>query len=186
MRNVLSHSNVLGVQDKYAADVVELAKILSLPKAPVRIEGYDISNLFGQEAVGSMVVFKNGEPDKSQYRKFKIRGLTARGEIASRGARNDKKGDDTGMLKEILERRFNNDWAHPDLIIIDGGKGQLNAALSILKKLKLDIPALAVSRFICPLRPDVNSKNFSRLKILRRVRRPYGSLPSTRRWNLTG
>ena len=67
MRNVLAHSNILSVHEKYAADTVELAKILGLPKAPDRIEGYDISNLFGQEAVGSMVVFKDGEPDKSQY-----------------------------------------------------------------------------------------------------------------------
>lgn len=149
MHNVLSHSNILGVQDKYAADVVELAKTLNLPKVPARIEGYDISNLFGSSAVGSMVVFKNGEPEKSQYRKFKIRGLTANGKIASSrelGTHNGKKGDDTGMLKEILERRFNNAWAMPDLIIIDGGKGQLSACLSILKKLKINIPILAVSK----------------------------------------
>jgi len=149
MRNVLSHSNIIGVHEKYAADVVELAKILNLPAVPKRIEGYDISNLFGQEAVGSMVVFADGEPDKSQYRKFKIRGENKspleRGG-ASLTRRGVSKGDDTGMLREILERRFNNDWAMPDLIIIDGGKGQLNACLSVLKKLKLEIPILAISK----------------------------------------
>lgn len=165
LRKVLAHSNVLSVHDKYAADVVELAKILGLPKTPHRIEGYDISNLFGQEAVGSMVVFAEGEPDKSQYRKFKIKGLSSNLQLPISNSTDTKiktsahfsppfggevrggvRGDDTGMLKEILERRFNNEWPLPDLIIIDGGKGQLNACLSILKKLKLDIPALAVSK----------------------------------------
>jgi excinuclease ABC subunit C len=136
LKQVLAHANLLSVGEKYAADVIELAKTLSLPKAPERIEGYDISNTFGHESVGSMVVFKGGEPEKSQYRKFKIRGITG---AASRG-------DDTGMLKEVLERRFHNDWPLPDLMIIDGGKGQLNACLAILKKLKLEIPIIAISK----------------------------------------
>lgn len=166
LRKILAHSNILSIHDKYAADVVELAKILGLPNTPKRIEGYDISNLFGQEAVGSMVVFAEGEADKSQYRKFKIKKnrhceqseaiqLCERktGLLHRSIPRNDRGSDDTGMLKEILERRFNHQpslnepgWRLPDLIIIDGGKGQLNACLSILKKLKLDIPALAVSK----------------------------------------
>jgi excinuclease ABC subunit C len=158
MRNVLSHSNIIGVHEKYAADVVELAKILNLPAVPKRIEGYDISNLFGQEAVGSMVVFADGEPDKSQYRKFKIRGEIKNTPMASAFAkaeadtsatplfRGELKGNDTGMLREILERRFNNDWAMPDLIIIDGGKGQLSAGLGVLKKFELNIPILAISK----------------------------------------
>jgi excinuclease ABC subunit C len=166
LKQVLAHANLLSVGEKYAADVIELAKTLSLPKAPERIEGYDIYNTFGQESVGSMVVFKGGEPDKSQYRKFKIKNnVIARSpevsgrrsnptdgninEIASSrglGTRNDKGGGDTGMLREILERRFHNDWPLPDLMIIDGGKGQLNACLSILKKLKLEIPIIAISK----------------------------------------
>jgi excinuclease ABC subunit C len=174
LRRVLDNSRVLSVGEKYKADVIELAKTLDLPKVPARIEGYDISNIFGREAVGSMVVFKNGEPEKNQYRKFKIKGgtdkITPSPSFERRGAktlspyeekarRGLLKGDDTGMLKEILERRFNNDWPRPDLIIIDGGKGQLNACLSILKKLqgelrnkrgrpgaKLEIPILAVSK----------------------------------------
>src|SRR3989339_650877 len=93
LKNVLEHTNILGLGEKYAADVVELAKILGLPKIPERIEGYDISNIFGREAVGSMVVFAGGEPDKNQYRKFKIKIGAGR-------------ADDTGMLKEVLERRF--------------------------------------------------------------------------------
>ena len=147
MHSVLDHANILGVGEKYAADVVELAKLLNLPKVPRRIEGYDISNIFGREAVGSMVVFSGGEPDKNEYRKFKIR--------ISEGEAND-----VGMLKEVLERRFkhskeaklpigslaSNVWLDPDLIILDGGKGQLNAGTRVLKKCGLDIPIMSVSK----------------------------------------
>ncbi len=133
MNRVLEHSNILSLIDKYSADVIELAKILGLQKVPTRIEGYDISNIFGQNAVGSMVVFAEGEADRNEYRKFKIR--------ISEGMAND-----VGMLKEIINRRFNNNWPLPDLIIVDGGKGQLNAILSVLKKRSLDIPVIAVSK----------------------------------------
>lgn len=226
LRKVLDHSNILSLTDKYASDVVELAKVLGLKNIPNRIEGYDISNIFGKEAVGSMVVFNDGEPNKSEYRKFKIK---------------NEEGGDTGMLKEMLERRLKHsivnfchpglvpgscdklsthldrskriprnqaltnqnksvilegapclpagrnatdrisgtkastnqhkksviarneaqrsdaaisnvlkrskeNWPSPDLIIIDGGKGQLNAVLRIIKKYKLDIPVIAVSK----------------------------------------
>lgn len=133
MRRVLEHSNVLSLIDKYSSDVIELAKVLNLDRVPARIEGYDISNIFGQEAVGSMVVFNDGEADKNQYRKFKIKI-------------NPGQANDIGMLKEIVERRFNNDWPLPDLIIVDGGRGQLNAILFVLAKRKLDITAIAVSK----------------------------------------
>jgi len=147
MQNVLAHAHILGLEDKYATDVVELAKVLGLPKTPQRIEGYDISNIFGQEAVGSMVVFTEGEPDKSEYRKFKIK--IGQGQAS-----------DTRMLKEVLERRLShytprpdghpsqegNDWPLPDLIIVDGGKGQLNIISAILKKNKLEIPVIGISK----------------------------------------
>jgi len=85
-----------------------------------KIEAYDVSNIQGQEATGSMVVFINGSPDKSQYRKFKIR-------ISG-------KPNDIAMLKEILFRRLKHlEWSYPDLILIDGGKAQLNIALETLK-----------------------------------------------------
>lgn len=133
MKRVLEHSNVLSLIDKYSSDVIELAKVLNLVKVPMRIEGYDISNIFGQEAVGSMVVFTDGDANKNEYRKFKIKI-------------NDGSANDIGMLKEILNRRFDNDWSLPDLIIVDGGRGQLNAVLSVIKKRNLDIPAIAVSK----------------------------------------
>lgn len=148
LKKVLGMSRIIGISEKYAADVVELAKILNLTKVPKRIEGYDISNIYGQAAVGSMVVFENGEPNKSEYKKFKIKIEDSLG--------------DTGMLREVLERRFKHvtdntkhetdiskktqAWESPDLIIIDGGKGQLNTVLKVLKKFNLDILAISVSK----------------------------------------
>jgi len=147
MKQVLAGSRILSVGEKYANDVIEIAKMLNLPKIPERIEGYDIANIFGKEAVGSMVVFNGGEPDKNEYRKFKIK--------FKQGQAND-----VGMLKEVLERRFKHSddkipltpftkggkWPLPDLIIVDGGKAQLNAVNSIIKKLKLEIPLIAISK----------------------------------------
>lgn len=104
-----------------------LKQALSLSKIPKRIEGYDISNIQEKEMVGSMVVFSplyeggklwKYQPDKKWYRKFKIKSL--------------KKQSDTGCLKEILKRRlFHPEWPFPDLIFIDGGKGQLNVAKKV-------------------------------------------------------
>ncbi len=147
IERVLEHTKILSVSDKYANDVIELAKVLGLPKIPERIEGYDISNIFGEEATGSMVVFREGEPDKSEYRKFKIKT-------------GQDQANDVKMLEEVLERRFKHiketkspigdlvsrGWQSPDLIIVDGGKAQLNAASRILKKFKLDIPVMAISK----------------------------------------
>lgn len=138
LNKVLDHSNIIGLTDKYASDVIELAKTLGLPKVPERIEGYDISNIFGKEAVGSMVVFSGGEADKGKYRKFKIK-------------LSDREGD-VWMLEEMLERRFvrlannDSDWPCPDLIIIDGGKPQLNMALKVMKRFELAISILAISK----------------------------------------
>ncbi len=137
MEQVLENTKVLSVAEKYANDTVELAKVMGLSKAPDRIEGYDISNTFGQQAVGSMVVFRNGEPDTNQYRKFKIK---LEKEITNR-----KKGD-VWMLEEMLDRRLNNDWPLPDMIIIDGGKAQLNIASRVLKRHKLDINIIGITK----------------------------------------
>ncbi len=108
------------VDDLKALRVRDLQKILNLEKAPRRIECYDISNISGTNATGSMVVFQNGAPEKSQYRRFKIKFTNT--------------PNDFEMMREVLARRFKNDWPTPDLIIIDGGKGQLSAALAIQKK----------------------------------------------------
>lgn len=92
----------------------------SVEDEPQRAEAYDIANIQGKEATGAMVVFTNGKPDKSQYRQFKIKG--------------GEEPNDIAMLKEILARRLKHqEWPYPDLILIDGGKAQLNAALSITR-----------------------------------------------------
>ena len=100
---------------------------------PKRIEAYDISNISGQFAVGSMVVFTEGLIDKNQYRKFKIK---------------DIKGiNDVKDIKEILDRRLKHkEWSYPNLIIIDGGRGQVNGAKEVLSQNKIDIPVIGIAK----------------------------------------
>ncbi len=102
-----------------------------------RIEGYDISNISGTFAVGAMVVFSDEESIKSDYRKFKIRTITS--------------ANDTGMLREVLLRRFRRGvqtggWPIPDLILIDGGKGQVSVAHEALEESSLDIPIVGIAK----------------------------------------
>ena len=97
-----------------------------------RIEGYDISNISGTSATGSMAVFTNGKPDKDEYRKFRISTISS--------------SDDVGMIKEVVRRRFNNPWPYPALILIDGGKGQVNAAKSVLNEFGLRIPVAGIAK----------------------------------------
>jgi excinuclease ABC subunit C len=100
---------------------------------PHRIEAYDVSNISGVFSVGSMVVFTEGLIDKNQYRKFKIKTVVGADDIAS--------------LKEILARRLNHDeWTLPDLILIDGGKGQVNGAKKVLKSRNLKIPVVGIAK----------------------------------------
>lgn len=100
---------------------------------PSRIEAYDISNISGKSATGSMIVFTNGKIDKDEYRLFRIRRV--------------KGIDDVSCLKEVLTRRLNHkEWKFPDLIIIDGGRGQLDGVLSILCDFKLNIPVVAIAK----------------------------------------
>ncbi|PIR41717.1 MAG: hypothetical protein COV30_02205 [Candidatus Yanofskybacteria bacterium CG10_big_fil_rev_8_21_14_0_10_37_15] len=111
----------------------ELSRILKIPKPLFRIEGYDISNIQGTNAAGSMVVFENGISNKSQYRKFKIKiGKTP---------------NDILMLGEIFERRFNHpEWRRPDLILVDGGKGQLNATQKAIELSGENIPVMSLAK----------------------------------------
>jgi len=153
LENIITHSKIFNWQNEYVKpwrspwfydkwEMVEkeLKKIIvdkneaKEIKRIVRIEGYDISNIQGKEAVGVMVVFTNGKPDKKEYRKFKIR-ITG-------------KPNDTAMIKEVLTRRFNHsEWKFPDLILIDGGKGQLNAAKLAIKQFNnLTIKTIALAK----------------------------------------
>jgi excinuclease ABC subunit C len=102
----------------------ELKKILKVKNKISRIEAYDVSNIQGQKATGSMVTFINGLPDKNFYRKFKIK-ITG-------------KPNDLMMIKEILSRRLSHpEWPYPQLILIDGGRNQLKAALEVINQHKL-------------------------------------------------
>ena len=112
-----------------------LAEKLGLRNRPGRIECFDISNIGGKYAVGSMVTFQDGRPWKEGYRRFRIKTL------------NDM--DDYGMLREVLSRRYEKKEHLPDLMIVDGGKGQLGVALALLKDLQIDnvdVIALAKKR----------------------------------------
>lgn len=120
------------VDDLAFQKISSLANALGLPKPPNRIECYDISNISGKYATGSMVVFVNGQTAKDQYRRFRIKFLAT--------------PNDFEMLREVLTRRFKNTWSLPDLVIIDGGKGQLNVALSVINGLKLKIPAISLAK----------------------------------------
>ena len=97
-----------------------------------RVEAYDISNISGDHAVGSMVVFENGRPNRSQYRKFKIKTVVG--------------ANDVGMMREVLLRRLNNDWAMPDLILLDGGQGHANMMSDLVMELGLDVLVVAVAK----------------------------------------
>lgn len=109
-----------------------LQEKLSLIKLPRRIECYDISSIGGRNAVGSQVVFQDGEPDKSGYRRYRIETLT--------------EPDDYGMMYEVLSRRFAHTENLPDLVVVDGGKGQLNVALSVLRDLKIQIDVIGLAK----------------------------------------
>ena len=116
----------------------ELKDRLRLPQMPLRIECYDISDIQGSLAVGSMVVLEKGMPRRAHYRRFKIKTVTG--------------ADDCAMIQEVLRRRFRRageaGWAAvPDLVLLDGGKGQLNAAVRAMKELGVDdIPAAGIAK----------------------------------------
>jgi excinuclease ABC subunit C len=117
---------------KYVYGELELLRDeLGLKGIPVRIEGYDISNIMGTNATASQVTFINGVPSKKHYRHYRI--LTS-------GI------DDYAMMEEVLQRRFKNREVLPDLMLIDGGKGHLHVALKTLRGLGLDIPVVALAK----------------------------------------
>lgn len=112
-----------------------------------RIECYDISNIQGTHAVGSMVVFINGEKESSQYRKFRIRREWDPTSSRLRGARKTELPNDFAMMKEVLKRRLNHDeWDMPDLIIVDGGKGQVTSAMEAMAQSGLAIPLVGLAK----------------------------------------
>ena len=126
----------LDLQESYQDRLNSLEELLAKYFGPIvlkRIEAYDIANLAGQEATGSMVVFSNGQPDNSQYRQFKIRQAP--------------QPNDPKMMAETVKRRFgHSEWPSPDLIVIDGGKPQLSAVQKVLAKKKINLPVLGLAK----------------------------------------
>lgn len=132
-RTALYLENPNFLEDEREKALKELQKDLGLNKLPERIEGYDISNIQGKQATGSMVVLTNGEIDKSQYRKFKII-ITGR-------------PNDVGMHKEMMRRRLKHkEWPMPDLILIDGGRGQVRGVKFQISNSKFQIPVYGLAK----------------------------------------
>ena len=121
------------------AALEELAALLGLPKPPEYIESYDISHTFGADNVAGMVVFHNGRPMKSAYKRFSVKGFDGQ--------------NDVGSMNEVLTRRFNHYYNDeegstfkilPDLILLDGGQPQVNAVLPVIQKMKLSVPVFGM------------------------------------------
>ena len=121
------------------AALEELASLLGLPKPPEYIESYDISHTFGADNVAGMVVFHNGRPMKSAYKRFAVKGFDGQ--------------NDVGSMNEVLTRRFNHYYNDeegstfkilPDLILLDGGQPQVNAVLPVISKMNLSVPVFGM------------------------------------------
>jgi len=167
--------------NKHVTALSELQEYLGLENPPSRIECYDISNLQGVAATGSMVVFVKGVPRKSDYRRFRIKAVVG--------------ANDYAMIQEVLRRRFKRVLARrkgeeeatkkheawdtlPDLLIVDGGKGQLNAALAVLDEMGLTeaVPTVGIAKrheeIFLPNQPDpvILPRNSEALYLMQRIR----------------
>ena len=148
----------------------QITELFELSKIPERIEIYDNSHIQGKDAYGVMVVANQQGFDKKSYRKFAIQTLAG-------------KGDDYGMMREVMNRRFahKEEWVMPDLLLIDGGEGQLSTVLSCLQEMKLELPVVAIAkgpernagkeRFFMPGKDPITlSENSPVLHFLQRLR----------------
>jgi excinuclease ABC subunit C len=168
MELVLRNINLYAGND-HDPSIVELKKILQLPTMPSVIDCFDISNFGTTFAVGSSTRFINGHPNKAGYRKFRIKT-----KLFSQ--------NDFAMIEEIVMRRYlhdkkiNDKYQMPDLIVIDGGKGQLNSAINGLHKLGIDIPCISLAKeneeIYTPYssEPIILPRNSSALKMLQHIR----------------
>lgn len=163
-------SRIASDQAKAEEAMLELAEALDLPNLPYRMEAFDISNLQGSEIVAAMVVFDGGQPKKADYRKFKVRTV-------------EGKPDDFASMREVVGRRLERLAAGderfgetPDLIMIDGGKGQLGAALEAARERGIEIPMIGLAKqyeeIFLPGRPDPVRlpRNSQALFLLQRIR----------------
>lgn len=154
-------------KEKVNNSLIELQNYLKLKNVPHVIEGYDVSNISGTLQVGSKVSFFDGKPNKKQYRRFKLETPGP---------------NDYGMMRELLTRRFESlvgeeDYKKPDLVLIDGGKGQLHIAVEVLNELDLDdIPVIGLAKEFEEVfvpqsnKPIIIPHNKESLHILQRVR----------------
>jgi len=165
LREITPEQVVGKIQSSTALKELQLA--LELPNPPITIEGFDISHTFGENTVASMVTFRHGKPDKNRYRKYRIR-------LA-------KHSDDYAALKEVVQRRYRRlkeergDW--PDLILIDGGPGQLSSAVASLEQVqKAHPPIISLAKENEEIyrpgvaKPVVLPKESAALQILQQVR----------------
>jgi excinuclease ABC subunit C len=169
MELVLRNIN-LYAGNNYDPSIVELKKILQLPTMPYVIDCFDISNFGTTFAVGSCTRFINGHPNKAGYRKFRIKT-----KLFSQ--------NDFAMIEEIVTRRYlhhdekiNSKYQMPDLIVIDGGKGQLHSAINGLHNLGIEIPCISLAKeneeIYTPYssEPIILSRNSPALKMLQHIR----------------
>lgn len=153
--------------DIRAEELTAFQEILRQHAVPIttlqRIECYDISNFAGKQAVGSMVVFTNGEKDAKWYRRFKI-------------SKHIVGPNDFAMMAEVIRRRLQHDeWPYPDLFVVDGGKGQISAAYAVLKQNNVTIPVIGLAkRYETIITTDFQeirlSKENKALQLLMRIR----------------
>ncbi len=164
--NAALHFSQLWTKVDVSEHLDTLKEALGLSKIPVRIEGFDIANILGEHSVASVISFFNGKPDKKNYRHMKIK--------------NKNSPDDFAMIYEAVYRRYDRlkkeKKEFPDLILIDGGKGQLNAALKALNELELKIDTISLAKeneeIFVPFKsePIILPKNSPALHLLQQVR----------------
>lgn len=138
LKNIANYKTIQVKEKLRQASVTELAKALGLEVIPDRIESYDISHISGSDSVASMVVFENGKSARKEYRRFKIKTVEG--------------ANDTASLREVLYRRFTHEKREadgkfeklPDLILLDGGKGQLSAVKSLFDEIGVDVPVFGM------------------------------------------
>jgi excinuclease ABC subunit C len=160
-QEVLEQQRIKWLSDSQKTQLAleEIQAALNLAAPPYRIECYDISNTQGTNSVGAMVVFEAGHPKNSEYRRFKIKTVEGPNDFAShqemlrRRFRRQVGSDGTELAESSLSNGdheqnppLQHDWTMPDLVIIDGGKGQLSAAMEVLQELHIDVPTVGLAK----------------------------------------
>ena len=174
-REVLEQQRIKWLSDSQKTQLAleEIQAALNLAAPPYRIECYDISNTQGTNSVGAMVVFEAGRPKNSEYRRFKIKTVEGPNDFAShqemlrrrfrRQANSEQAAREQQEVPVVIdetqaEQPLQHEWTMPDLIIIDGGKGQLSAAMAVLQDLHIDVPTVGLAKeneeIFTPASPD--------------------------------